>query len=110
MTPETRLKLRVKKLLCEEHNEGVWFYKSSDRFTAGIPDILGCYWGLFFGIELKAPGKEATTLQQITHQKIREAGGFVISSDNYDEIRKFLEEIKQYGKRIQQMFGRIKRK
>lgn len=43
----------------------------------GLPDIIGCYHGKFFGIEMKMPGKE-NTLTEKQAKKLRdieEAGG-----------------------------------
>ena len=51
--------------------------------TAGIPDILLCFDGVFLGIELKRPGGRLTPLQNVTLQRIRAAGGegLVITTD-----------------------------
>jgi len=45
--------------------------------VAGLPDIVGCYQGRFFGLEVKLPGKEhkLTAKQNLTLRRIKEAGG-----------------------------------
>lgn len=45
---------------------------------AGLPDIVGCFKGRFFGIEMKAPGKEKnlTARQGKKLRDIEAAGGF----------------------------------
>lgn len=45
--------------------------------TGGLPDIIGCYAGRFFGLEVKVPGKEHTLTERQAHTlaKIRHAGG-----------------------------------
>lgn len=46
-------------------------------------DCIGCYNGLFFGIETKRPGKKPTQRQEFTAERMRAAGGkvFVIDSE-----------------------------
>ena len=43
----------------------------------GLPYIVGCWRGMFFGLEVKLPGKEntITKLQQKKLQDIEDAGG-----------------------------------
>jgi hypothetical protein len=43
----------------------------------GLPDIVGCAQGKFFGIEMKVPGRAARTSpsQDLVLRKIRKAGG-----------------------------------
>lgn len=45
--------------------------------SRGLPDIIGCYKGLFFGLEVKLPGKEKTLtpLQAKKLADIRGVGG-----------------------------------
>lgn len=42
---------------------------------SGIPDIVGCYKGRFFGVELKMPQKYPSPLQRKTIRDILAAGG-----------------------------------
>jgi len=53
-----------------------FFWKASDRYYAGIPDIIGCYCGRFVAIEVKIDSNKPTPLQTHYIEKIREAGGF----------------------------------
>ena len=39
------------------------FWKSSDLFQAGVPDIIGCYEGGFLGIEMKVDYNKPSPLQ-----------------------------------------------
>ncbi|MCD7801916.1 MAG: VRR-NUC domain-containing protein, partial [Clostridiales bacterium] len=43
--------------------------------TAGIPDIIACIDGHFFGFEVKTADGNPTKLQEATIRKIRSAGG-----------------------------------
>lgn len=46
-------------------------------------DCFGCYYGMFFAVETKAPGKKPTPRQNLVIEQMREAGGavFVIDGD-----------------------------
>ena len=75
---ETPFKNKVEHLLDDHH---AWYIKywAGNRFTKeGIPDILACINGKFYGIELKGNGGRPSVLQLITLQKIKEAGGIGI--------------------------------
>ena len=92
MTPEAKVKSKVKKILKE-----VGAYYAMPMGTgfgnAGVPDFLVCYRGVFFGIEVKANGNNATALQQHHMALIRKAGGrsFIVNETNVDDLRKELE-------------------
>lgn len=43
--------------------------------TAGIPDIIACIDGRFFGFEVKTETGKPTSLQEATLRKINDAGG-----------------------------------
>lgn len=91
MTPEGKVKQRVKKLLDQfPHYRHMPVQMGMGKVTL---DFLICYKGLFCGIETKAPGKQPTKLQAQTIRDIRAAGGetFVISDDNgLDGLHKWL--------------------
>lgn len=100
MTPEGRVKEKVKKLLKERN---AWFYMpvQNGMGKVGIPDIIGTYKGLFFAIETKAPNKNPTTEeqrwnkatpnQQMRIEEIREAGGMAIVADDVAQVAHMLE-------------------
>lgn len=57
---------------------GFWFVTHADAFgVRGIPDIVGCYAGYFYGLEVKLPGKlhTLTKKQSRVLDQIRSAGG-----------------------------------
>jgi len=62
--------------------------------TAGIPDIIICYKGKFIGLEVKAKGRKATVLQQITINKIIKAGGTAVVVYSLDEVKELLNKFK----------------
>ena len=53
MTPEKKVKNKVVAIL-KEH-KAYYFYPMTGGYgRSGVPDIVGCYRGIFFGIECKA--------------------------------------------------------
>jgi Holliday junction resolvase len=91
MTPEKAVKNRVKKLLDELR---IYYFMpvSNGMGVMGVPDIIGCFNGLFVAIECKAGRGKLTALQERAIEKIKEAGGFtfVAREDNIDELRELL--------------------
>lgn len=91
MTPEGKVKAKVKKILAE-----IGAYYAMPIGTgfghAGVPDFLICKAGLFYAIECKANGNKPTALQLNEMQKIRDAGGvtLVVDETNVDQLRKEL--------------------
>lgn len=55
--------------------------------TAGIPDIICCYRGRFYGFEVKTEDGEPTELQKATIRKIQKAGGTALVVRSVDEVR-----------------------
>ena len=90
-TPEAKVKAKV---VAELKRLGAYhFYPVTGGFgSSGVPDIVGCVNGQFFGIECKA-GKGKPTALQIMHLKrIREAGGvaLIINETNIAEVENHL--------------------
>ena len=96
MTPEGRVKAKVKKILTEV---GAYYAMpvASGYGHAGTPDFLVCYRCQFLAIETKAQGNEPTALQKATMQRIKDAGGrvFVIDETNVDNLRKLIGDLNE---------------
>jgi hypothetical protein len=73
-TPEGVVKQRAVKLL-KSVNAYYFFPATGGYGRSGVPDIIGCVDGIFFGIECKALGKQPTALQTQSINNIRKAGG-----------------------------------
>lgn len=58
----------------------------------GLPDIIGCYKGLYFAFEVKRPGGEATPLQAFTLQRIKLAGGTSAVIYSFEEAQELIRE------------------
>jgi Holliday junction resolvase len=91
MTPEAKVKAKVKKLL-EELRIYYFFPATHGYGRSGVPDIVGCFMGLFVAIECKAGKGQLTVLQEREIERIIEAGGFtfVAREDNIDELKEKL--------------------
>ena len=56
----------TKSIINELNKRGAYCIKKygNNYGSTGVPDILVCYRGGFYGIEVKQPGKKATPLQE----------------------------------------------
>lgn len=97
MTPEGRLKDDVVKFLFEQ--DETWFWCVQDRYTAGIPDIVGCHRGIFFAIELKAEDGKETALQTYNLKRIKRFGGRSISVKRLSEVKKFFKGVENAARK-----------
>lgn len=101
MTPEGKVKQDVKDYL-KSLGEDCWYYMPVPMGYGkkGLPDIIGCYRGLFFSIECKAPGKikMLTPWQASVCQEINIAMGCALVVDDVSLVVKHFKE--GYGSRI----------
>jgi len=91
MTPEAK----VKKLVANQLKGlgAYYFYPATGGFgKSGVPDIVGCYQGIFFGIECKAGGNKPTALQEKNLKDIDEARGLalVVNEENMHDVGNLL--------------------
>ena len=105
MTPEGKVKDKVKKLLKERGAYYVMVVPTGYGSGVGIPDFVACVpvkiteamvgqtLGIFTGIETKAPGKiKNTTVNQKKHlQGISEASGMAVVVANPALAETFLD-------------------
>ena len=91
MTPEAKVKAKVRKILDEM---GAYYTMpvTGGYGNSGVPDFVGCLRGKFFGVECKANGGKPTALQLKHLNDIRCAGGIalVIDETNVVNLRKEL--------------------
>jgi len=88
MTPEAKVKKKVVAILKEMG--AYYFYPVTGGYgQSGVPDIVGCHQGRFFGIECKVGKNKPTPLQEKNLKQIAEAGGvsLVINADNIEDAR-----------------------
>lgn len=70
---------RSRKIMDALRIEGAFCFKiwGNNHMMVGLPDIVGCYKGKFFGLEVKEPDKRSntSTRQRYVMHKIQQAGG-----------------------------------
>ena len=59
--------------------------------TAGIPDIIACIGGKFYGFEVKTERGKPTALQTATMRKIKAAGGIAVVVRSVDDVKAVLD-------------------
>lgn len=69
------------------------FWKTSDRFQVGLPDIVGILKpsGKFVAIELKIYPNKPTKMQQYILNKTRLFGGIAILAYSIEEVKRLLD-------------------
>ena len=84
-TIENKIKTYLKTI------DGLYFFKEHGGLygTAGVPDIICCYKGLFIAFEVKAESGKATALQDATI--IRKAGGIAEVVRSVEEVKRIIE-------------------
>ena len=95
MTPEAKVKARIKELLKEE---GVYYAMpiGTGFGNSGVPDFLCCVNGRFLGIEAKANGNKPTELQKKNLKEIEASGGYTaVINENASDMQYLCELIKQ---------------
>lgn len=90
-TPEVKVK---KKLVAQLKSLGAYyFYPVTGGYGAsGVPDVICCYEGRFFGFECKAGKNKPTKLQEINIEAIRKAGGYalVVNEENVGVVTQYM--------------------
>ena len=87
MTPEAKVKKVVTKQLKELG--AYYFYPATGGYgKSGVPDIVGCYKGFFFGFECKAGKNVATPLQEKNLAEIKAADGLslIVNEENMHSV------------------------
>ena len=95
-TPEAKVKKKCFDTL--KKFGAYYFYPVTGGFgRSGIPDIIGCYCGEFFGIECKAGNNKPTPLQEAEMRKIENAGGttIVVNETNIEDVSNLLLTIER---------------
>ena len=96
MTPEGRVKKRVKEIITSLGKDAFHFFPATGGYgKSGVPDIVACVRGRFIGIECKAGDNKPTALQVKALEDIALAGGVsvVINESNIDRLRVLLQRI-----------------
>lgn len=91
-TPERKVKKKVIAILKEA---GAYYAMpvASGFGNAGVPDILACHRGTFYGIECKANGGKPTALQISNLEQIKRAGGeaLLVDENSIDTLSQYFQ-------------------
>ena len=82
---KSELKIQTAILRKLRTSGGLWF-KIHDIITKALPDIIGCYQGLFIAIEVKRVGERPTKLQDWVLEQVEKAGGIGIWIDDVKDL------------------------
>lgn len=94
MGPESRFRQGLVRPFIKKLRHS-WFTSIQQLSILGIPDILGCSFGRFVAVELKARGKQPTELQWHVLSLVEKAGGvtMVVDPDNWEAAKAFLKRL-----------------
>jgi hypothetical protein len=96
MTPEGKVKAKVKKLFATYGDDIYQFWPVQTGMGAATLDCLACAASDFFSVETKVPGKKLTPRQEATKERMERAGirVFVVYDDNtLAELKRYLDEV-----------------
>ena len=68
---------------------GCYVVKVITASRNGVPDLLVCHQGRFYGIEVKAPGGKVSAVQAANLQRITENGGVALVARSWSEIEQY---------------------
>lgn len=97
--PETLLQESIQEQLRANY-PGLFLFKvhGGPFQTSGLPDLIGCYGGYFFGLEVKMPKKQLDPDQVRQGRLIEKAGGFFARVTSVEEALDVLREVKALSK------------
>ena len=94
---ETNLDNKVRKYIRNTYGRDAWFLKVAGSATqrSGVSDFICCIKGHFISIEDKREdgSGRASKQQEIECRKILRAGGHAIISNDFTEIKNYIESI-----------------
>ena len=81
------------KTYIKEHGGLCYKIHGGDLYQEnGIPDLLCCWDGLFFGIEVKDPQGKPSAMQLAQGARIKKAGGHFIIATSVLDVLEYLEK------------------
>ena len=66
-----------------------------NELMSGVPDIIGCYQGIFLGLEVKMPSDTPSPLQKVKLRDIQKSGGIGEVIYSLDKVRSIIDAIKK---------------
>lgn len=90
---ETRRQRNIQRQLRERYGGRIWLFKThgNEFVPEGLPDLIGCLDGRFFGFEVKEPDGEVSEAQWEEISDILAAGGIAGVIETFTEAIMLLE-------------------
>lgn len=92
MAAEKQFEIKIKNYL---KSKNIWYVKffANGMTKKGVPDILACVNGRFFGIEVKAETGKASPLQIRNIEEINSCGGIgiIVKPSGFDDLKTLIE-------------------
>lgn len=92
---ESDLQRKIQKYLKDNLPESVVWKNHGNQYSVmGLPDIMCIHKGKMICIEVKMPGNKPTKLQEVTLQKLKEAGAIVGIAYSIQDVKEILKNTK----------------
>lgn len=86
------------KQYIKEHGGLCYKIHGGDLYQeTGIPDLLCCWYGLFFGIEVKDPNGKPSAIQLAQGARIKNAGGHFIIATSVQDVKNYIQDLQKRG-------------
>lgn len=94
---EATIQKKIKTFL---EKQGAYIIKTIATSKNGVPDIIGCYKGMFFAIEVKHPDRKSNVspLQQHNIDKINDVNGHAIVAWDLSHAKQLLEDMDELNR------------
>jgi len=81
-----------KKILKYLEAQNAFCFKVVAANRNGIPDIIACVGGTFYGIEVKKPGGKVSKIQEVQLSRINAAGGVSLVAYSVDDVKTLFKD------------------
>ena len=89
---EKQIENSIKEYI-KEHGGLCYKIHGGDLYQeSGIPDLLCCWGGLFFGIEVKDPNGKPSAIQLAQGARIKKAKGHFIIATSVQDVKDYIEK------------------
>lgn len=97
---EKQIETEIKQYI-KEHGGLCYKIHGGDLYQeTGIPDLLCCWGGLFFGIEVKDPQGKPSAIQLVQGARIENAGGHFIIAKSVQDVTDYIYKKGLWGKLV----------
>lgn len=78
---------------------GAWVYKvhGTPMSRGGVPDLLFCYYGVFYAVEMKTETGELAPRQRVELERIRAAKGRALVVRGKKEAERLADRLEEFG-------------